>query len=321
LGPRTARDLIGAGIGVAAAPALAFLVLDGMRGTAFLALELQSSHAPPGLPPGAGLRLPMHGAWLAASEFAAAAALAGTLAGTRRVSPVAPFVAALPLLAIHCYGHWSVGALAEISRHAPADLMMAIQDAIISGVFLLLGGALAVSALAPSRWRTSELPPPWANWHAAGVIAGMAAVPLLWLILQLSEGAASDVGPPGVITFPGEFLLFLLAGAVALGVLASARWLSPVAAVIGGSPLFAVGLFSLVAPADAQGVIDRLVYGQTWQLATENLAASGWLVLFGGMLLAAGAMPGRWHRRPSSIPGGPALTAGPAPGHTSNLAS
>ena len=52
MGPRTARHLIGAGIGVAAAPAAAFLVLDGIRGTVFLALQLQSSHVSPGLPPG-----------------------------------------------------------------------------------------------------------------------------------------------------------------------------------------------------------------------------------------------------------------------------
>ncbi len=303
MGPRTARHLIGAGIGVAAAPAAAFLVLDGIRGTVFLALQLQSSHVSPGLPAGTGIGVPAHGPWLATLEFATAAAMTGVLAGAKRISPVAPLVAALLLLAIHFYGHSSVGAFLEISRHAPADLMIAIQDAIISDVFLLLGGALVVAALAPWRWRTGELPPPWANWHAAGVLAGMAAVPLLWLILQLSEGAS----------------LFMLAGAVALGVLASARWVSPVAAVIAGAPLFAVGLFTLVDPALAQAVIDRLVYGQIWQPVTENLAASGWLVLFGGMLLAAGAMPGRWLRAPRPGPGGPAPTAGPASGQPLNL--
>ncbi len=319
MGPRTARHLIGAGSGVAAAPAVAFLVLDGIRGTVFLALQLQSSHVSPGLPPGTGIRVPAHGPWLATLEFATAAAMTGVLAGARRISPVAPLVAALLLLAIHFYGHSSAGAFLEISRHAPADLMIAIQDAIISDVFLLLGGALVVAALAPWRWRTSELPPPWANWHAAGVLAGMAAVPLLWLILQLSEGASSPIGITGVRIFADEFLLFMLAGVVALGVLASARWVSPVAAVIAGAPLFAVGLFTLVDPALAQAVIDRLVYGQTWQPVTENLAASGWLVLFGGMLLAAGAMPGRWLRAPRPVPGGPAPTAGPASGQPLNL--
>src|SRR6266849_2903304 len=231
MGPRTARHLIDAGIGVAAAPAVAFLVLDGIRGTVFLALQLQSSHVSQGLPPGTGIRVPAHGPWLATLEFATAAAITGVLAGAKRISPVAPLVAALLLLAIHFYGHSSVGAFLEISRHAPADLMIAVQDAIISDVFLLLGGALVVAALAPWRWRTSELPPPWANWHAAGVLAGMAAVPLLWLILQLSEGASSPIGITGVRIFADEFLLFMLAGVVALGVLASARWVSPVAAV------------------------------------------------------------------------------------------
>ena len=80
MGRRTARHLVGAGIGLAAAPALAFLVLDGIRGTVFLALELQSRHAPPGLPSGAGIGLPAHGAWLATVEFTAAPGQAPSLA-------------------------------------------------------------------------------------------------------------------------------------------------------------------------------------------------------------------------------------------------
>src|SRR5258705_1986621 len=202
MGPRTARHLIGAGIGVAAAIAVAFLVLDGIRGTVFLALQLQSSHVSPGLPPGTGIGVPAHGPWLATLEFATAAAMTGVLAGARRISPVAPLVAALLLLAIHFYGHSSAGAFLEISRHAPADLMIAIQDAIISDVFLLLGGALVVAALAPWRWRASEVPPPWANWHAAGVLARMAAPPPPLPIPPLHPGAPGPVRKTSAPTFP-----------------------------------------------------------------------------------------------------------------------
>src|SRR5258708_22925749 len=129
MGPRTARHLIGAGIGVAAAPAAAFVVLDGIRSTVFLALQLQSSHVSPGLPPGTGIRIPAHGPWLAALEFATAAAMTGVLAGAKRISPVAPLVAALLLLAIHFYGHSTLGAFLAISRHPPAALIIPIHAA------------------------------------------------------------------------------------------------------------------------------------------------------------------------------------------------
>src|SRR5258706_10377605 len=109
MAPRTARHLIGAGIGVAAAPAVAFLVLDGIRGTVFLALQLQSSHVSPGLPPGTGIRVPAHGPWLATLEFETAAAMTGVLAGARRISPVPPLVAALLVLPLHLYRHFSAG--------------------------------------------------------------------------------------------------------------------------------------------------------------------------------------------------------------------
>jgi hypothetical protein len=140
----------------------------------------------------------------------------------------------------------------------------------------------------------------------------MAAVPVLWFILQLSASAATGGGPPGIITFAYEFLLFMVVGALVMGVLATARWVSPVAAVIAGTPLLAVGVFTLLAPTLAQSVIDHLVYGQYWQPATEGLAASGWLVLFGAMVLAAGSMSGRWRREPRPVPVGPTPTAGPA---------
>lgn len=86
MGPRTARHLLGASMGVVAAPALVFLVLDGIRGAAFLGFALQSSHGPPDLPPGAGIRLPLPSPWLATVEFI----VAGARAGARRISPVAP---------------------------------------------------------------------------------------------------------------------------------------------------------------------------------------------------------------------------------------
>jgi hypothetical protein len=320
MGSRTVRHLIGAGTGLLAAPAIAFLLLEGIQGTTFLSLALPSSHPPPGYPPGTGIPLTVHSLWLPAAEFIGAATVAGVLAGARWISPVGPLVAALPFLVIHFYAHSGILAFAEVSRHVPAGWMLAVNQAILSDAFLLLGGALAVSAIAPWRWRISRPSARWANWHALGVIAGMAAVPLLWFILQLSESAVTPIAAPVRLAFAGEFLLFMVVGAVTIGVLASGRWLSPVAALIAGAPLAAVGLFTLAAPAEAQSVIDSVVYGDTWQPATESLAASGWLVLFGGMVLVAGVMPGRWRREalsvstelsvaPGSTPG-----QGPAPG-------
>jgi hypothetical protein len=256
----------------------------------------------------------LHSAWLPAFELAVAAVLAGVLASAWWISPIAPLVAAVPLLALHFYGHSSLAALASLMLHAPQGLGGFLQEAVISDAFLLIGGALAISAIEPWRWRTGEPPPRRANWHAVGVLAGMAAIPALWLVLQISQGGASSLGPPDILRFPGEFLLFMIGGAIVIGPLASARWLSPVAAVIAGGPLLAVGLFTLLAPATAQGVIVHLVYGTFWQPATESLAASGWLVLFGGMLLTAGIMPGRWRRESRSALEG----ASPTPGQPSN---
>ena len=313
MGARTVRHIVGAGIGMAAAPAVAFLLLDGIRSTTFLAHVMMSNHPSGltgGLTEGGGIRLASE--WLAGVELLAAGALAGVLAGARRISPVAPLVAGLQFLAADFYAHSSGSAMLGIMLHGPASLVMEIQDAAFSRVFLLLGGALAVAALAPWRWRTSEPTSQWANWHAAGVIAGMAAVPVLWFMLQLSESAATGGGPPGIITSANEFLLFMVAGALVMGVLAAARWVSPVAAVIAGAPLLAVGLFTLAAPSPAQSIIDYLVYGQDWQPATESLAASGWLVLFGGMVLAAGAASGRWRREPRPVPVRPTPAAEPA---------
>src|SRR5215813_12297952 len=221
MSPRMIRHLVSAGIGVAAAPSIAFLFLDGVMRTLFLTTAMLTDLplAPPGIP--------LASAWLAALEFAAAGALAGALAGAGWVSPVAPLVAGLPLLAIHFHAHSSMATLANVMRHTPAGLGVAIQEAAFSNAFLLIGGALTVSALARWRWRTNRARPSWANWHAVGVIAGMAAVPALWLVLQLSEGATRGLGPPGIVTSEIQFQLFMFGGAIVMGLLASARWLSP----------------------------------------------------------------------------------------------
>jgi hypothetical protein len=92
MGPRTARHIVGAGIGVAAAPAVAFLFLDDTRGAAFRSLVMLSNHQG-AMPQGIAIRL--GSAWLAAVELLAAGVLGGVLAGARRISPVAPLVAGL----------------------------------------------------------------------------------------------------------------------------------------------------------------------------------------------------------------------------------
>ena len=192
MGARTVRHVVGAGIGLAAAPAVAFLFLDGIRSTTFLSHVMMSNHPSGltgGLTEGGGIRLASQ--WLAGVELLASGVLAGVLAGARRISPVAPLVAGLLFLALNIYAHSSGSAMFAIWQHGPASLVMTVQEATYSDVFLLLGGALAVSALAPWRWRTSQPTSPWANWHAAGVIAGMAAVPVLWFILQLSASATT----------------------------------------------------------------------------------------------------------------------------------
>jgi hypothetical protein len=317
MGPRTIRHLVSAGVGIAAAPSVAFLFLDGVMRTAFLSSVMRINQVP-GLPPGVAAGLPLHSVWLAAIELAAAGVLAGVLAGAGWVTPVGPLVAGLPMLALHFYTHSTLATLADVMRYTPSGLVLPFQEAVTSDAFLLIGGALTVSALAPWRWRAGQPPVAWANWHAVGVVAGMAAIPALWLVLQVSEGVASNMGPPGIVRSDSEFLLFTVGGAIVIGLLASARWLSPVAALIAGIPLVVVGLFALLMPSTVQKVIVQLVYGQYWQPATETLAASGWLVFFGGMLLASGITSGRWRREPRSAHEGAAPMPGPGLGPAPN---
>lgn len=199
MGPRMIPHLVSAGVGIAVAPAVAYLFLDGVMRTAFLSTAMQTSQLP-GLQPGAGAVLPLHSVWLAAIELAAAGALAGVVAGAGWISPVAPLVAGLPLLALHFYANSSLAALAGVIRHTPSGLALPLQETMTSDAFLLIGGALTVSALAPWRWWAGRPPAQWANWHAVGIIVGMAAIPALWLVLQVSEGAASSIGPPGIVS-------------------------------------------------------------------------------------------------------------------------
>jgi hypothetical protein len=81
-------------------------------------------------------------------------------------------------------------------------------------------------------------------YHLVSAGAGVAAAPCLAYLFL--DGISRTV-------------LFMIGGAIVMGLLASACWLSPVAAVIAGAPLLAVGLFMLLAPATAQGVIVHLV--------------------------------------------------------------
>jgi hypothetical protein len=113
---RSFRHLIGAGIGVAAAPSMLFFFLDRVMRTAFLSVAMRTFHVP-GLPPGATAGPPLHGVWLAAIELAAAGALAGVVAGAGWVSPVASLVAGLPMLALHFYTHSSTAGSRPV--HAP----------------------------------------------------------------------------------------------------------------------------------------------------------------------------------------------------------
>jgi hypothetical protein len=309
------RHLAGLGIGLAAAPVVAFLFLHSLTGTGMLRLVMPSS---PLLVGGGFAPLAEFGAqnlWRPMLELLAVAVLAGGLASSRRVSPVAPLAAGLPLVGLHLFAAY--GSLLVVTRDTPASLGPDAPAAIVSGAFLLIGGGLVTAAMAPWRWRSGYVASGLVNRHALGVLIGLVALPVLWLAVQFSE---SNVGGPalfGVISGPGEFNLLVGTAAVILGALASARWISPLAAVIAGAPMFASGVFALLAPSAARSVIDSIAYSPNWQPATESLAASGWLVLLGGMLLVAGCMPFRWRQaaqvrrtRPGAPSPGSALQPG-----------
>jgi len=293
-----AGHLIGLLVGVIAAPVLFFLILKA--GEDLTRIELFDGPNPFGGPP-----MSTAGSASAALLLAAAAVLAGLLAATWRLSPLAPLAAGLPLVALGVYAQFDyVGMLRLLDHLLPESLMPTAVDLEFSRMPQVLGVALLVSAAWPWRWTRTPVASPRPHRGAVGIIAGTAALPALWYLIQL----ANPVGY-SIVVFDAHlprvsylFWLPQLAAGALMAALAAARWASPDAAGIAGLPLLVIGLLLALIPVDAARWIGPFVWSsRPISFGTGQSLSMGALVLFGGLLATSAVLPGRW-RQPSSSP-------------------
>lgn len=291
-----AGHLVGVLVGVIAAPVLAFLILRA--GEDLTRIEVYDA-SPPGFP-----SMSTAGSATAAVLLATAAVITGLLAGTWRLSPLAPLVGGLPLAAFGLYAHFDYVGSQLLLAHFPTSMAASADDLERSGLWQVLGGTLLVSAAWPWRWTGRPAPAFRPERGTLGVLVGVVAFADLWYLIQL----ANPVGFDTVVFaahLPHVFDLILLpqlAAAAVLGTLAAARWVSPIAAAIAGLPLLVTGLLLVLLPVDAGHGIARFVWSsRAIELSVGQSVGLGAFLLFGGLLATSAALPWRWHQ-PSSSP-------------------
>lgn len=310
------EHIVGAAIGLAAAGALWYLLTRSAQGFNHIAVFDMPD------PFDSSKRLSTDGSVVAAAALVGAAVIAGLLAGSPWLSPVAALVAGLALTG---YGLlWSFAnpqSLLTMTNPFPGLATLEADELLRSGMFQVLGGALLTSAALPWRWTRPRAPQ--ARREPLGPAIGLAGVPALWYLIQL----ANPVGYNYVVFsahLPQNTYLWLvpqLALAIVLGMLMAARPIPPVTAAIAGVPLLAAGLGLALAPVGTSQFVAHLIL----RFANEGFAAvwaSGLLgqsvllgayLMFGGMLVVSAALPWRW-RKPVPVPGadqGPAADVVP----------
>jgi len=297
--------LLGALAGLIAAPVLAFLILKAgvdltriEAGVDLTRIEVFAV-SPPGFPP-----MSVAGSASAALLLAAAAVITGLLAGTWRLSPLAPLAAGLPLVALGLYAQFDYHGSALLLAHLPTSMGPSADELERSGLWQVLGGTLLVSAAWPWRWTGKPAPSFRPERGLLGVPIGVVAFADLWYLLQLANplGYATVVFAHHLPHVAYLNLLPQLAAAVVLGTLAAARWVSPIAAAIAGLPLLVIGLLLVLVPVDAQHWIARFTWSsRPIELGFGQSVGLGAFLLFGGLLATSAVLPWRW-RQPSSSP-------------------
>ncbi len=289
--------LVGAGIGVGVAGAVALLLLGGE----YEAAQTQAwatAQGPPGHVPGFAMANGPASSVRAAALIVVAAAAVGVLCGWRRLSPAAPLAAGLPLAGLGLLtwlDTWRAALLLGGSLGPPWSRLVTDQ------VFGVLGGVLLIAAAIRGRRRSgSAARTRPAHRHAVAVILGIIGIPVLWYLVQLTNLTVVDY--PGSYWWPFSLtaggvadvvFVLLIAG---IGVLAARRSLR-ITAVIAGAPLLVAGLCFMLAPAVAKDLIDVAGFPPAWRYAILLDVASGLPLLYGGILVTSGLMPAGRARR------------------------
>jgi hypothetical protein len=307
------RHVIGAATGIVMAAAITVFLLAGEY-EATLTQTWATTQGPAGLGPSAmATDGPVSSARAAALILVAAVAV-GALCGWRRLSPAAPFAAGLPLAGL--------GLLTWFDTYRATllfggSIAMPWSRLVTDQVFGVLGCVLLVAALAPGRrqpgWprragRSGRfLGRPLAadhgrvarpvisrRWLVGAIVLGLAAIPVVWYLVQLTNLNVADF--LGSYWWPfhqsaGPFVDFVFVLLIAaVGVLASSRTFR-ITAVMAGLPMLALGALALLAPAAAGHLVGSVGLPPAWRYSVLLDVTSGLPLLYGGLLVTAGLMP------------------------------
>jgi hypothetical protein len=288
------RHVIGAATGIVMAAAITVFLLAGEY-EATLTQTWATTQGPAGLGPSAMATDGPVSAARAAALILVAAVAVGALCGWRRLSPAAPLAAGLPLAGL--------GLLTWFDTYRATllfggSIAMPWSRLVTDQVFGVLGCVLLIAALAPGRRQPDRTragrPVISRRWLVGAIVLGLAAIPVVWYLVQLTNLNVADY--LGSYWWPfhqsaGPFVDFVFVLLIAaVGVLASSRTFR-ITAVMAGLPMLALGTLALLAPAAAAHLISSAGLGPTWRYSVLLDVMSGLPLLYGGILVTAGLMP------------------------------
>lgn len=140
--------------------------------------------------------------------------------------------------------------------------------------------------------------------HLLGVLIGVVALPCVYLGLTYGPEQTLRYASPAS-AWP--WLLALAGAALLVGVLATWRWVSPLASLLTGLPLIALGLMWVITPSLAADVANML---NVFPITAGGVAGSSGLYLaVGVILLPACVSVARWRGRTRRAPAHAASSA------------
>lgn len=135
--------------------------------------------------------------------------------------------------------------------------------------------------------------------HALGFVAGLLLPPLVLAALWYGAGTFGPaLSRSFVIDLPGAAAL--AGAAIGLAFLAGSR-LSPVASLLGGLVLTALGLTPVAAATGAAIALPTDLLPDVMQQGYTTLTSSGLQALLGVLLLAVSTFPSRWRSREHTL--------------------